>query len=199
MEDFKSKMIEDLKKSKVVTPIIVKEEIEKPKKKKNKKKVDIVPEEYKEVDKIKTDFENFKEDFFKKENIKSIISYIENYKEEDPDMFDSEILALCKYQHPGMKIVAIEPNEMQEELGVVTKFWIVKPLYRKEYTDFTKNYGHREEFPDEFVDFAIKKCLLHPILKDEEFNTLPSGTVITLHHTIMELSDLNKKFKIIEV
>lgn len=218
MEDFKSKMIEELKRNSVlkdekeeapVEPKINNNEKPVSKKKpynnrykgKNFKKNfnQNKNNDYKKVEHIKTDFEKFKDEFFSKESVKEVIDYIEFYKEEDPTIFDKETLAKLKFEHPGMKIVMIEPNDIQEELGIQAKFWIVKPLYKNEYTNFTKTFGHREQFPDEFIDYTVKNCVVFPVLKDNEFEKISSGSVITLHHTIMEISDLNKKFKIIEV
>lgn len=215
MEDFKSKMIEELKKKEAKevvkqdepaistgTEVLPKKKFNNNRnKRRNKKfkKADVPTNSYQEFENIETEFEKFKKEFLQKKSIKELADYLDFYREEDPTVFDIDTIAKYKFEHPEIKIVSIEPNEMQEEHGILAKFWIVKPLYRKEYTNFTKLFGHREQFPDEFIDYTVRNCTLFPELSENEFTKLPSGTVITLHHTIMSISDLNKKFKIIEV
>ncbi|MGL5719150.1 hypothetical protein [Cetobacterium sp.] len=219
MEDFKSKMIDELKKkhsnkeaekeevkdneqkNPVVTKTLPKKKFDYRNKRKNNKKQfnKNTKNSYAEVENVETEFEKFKKHMLEKQSMKELIDYLDFYRESDDTIFDTETLLQCKFLHPDIKIVSIEPNEIQEEHGILAKFWIVKPLYRKEYTDFTKLFGHRSEFPDEFIDYTVRNCVVYPKLEEEQFTKIPSGTVITLHHTIMSISDLNKKFKIIEV
>ncbi|MGL4987630.1 MAG: hypothetical protein ACRC5F_00045 [Cetobacterium sp.] len=150
-------------------------------------------------DEIKASISKFKEKYITNETNKEFLNLLESANNSNDEAFTEEDFLEAKMQNTSARVVVLDPSTDDLSLGKGYKWFLVRPLFVNEYMDFIKKFGPRENNPQEFLEFCFKKCLILPKMKDEEKDDIPSGTILTLYRTILDISDFNKKYRIIEV
>lgn len=149
---------------------------------------------------LSTDFLSFKEDFLKDEKKRDFLTNaLTVYRSKGFTDIDNDKYLELKMKNPSLTAFVMEASFDEIQTGITGHVYFIKPLYQDEYREFKANYGDEQKFPNEFLDFTLKKCILYPEITDEEIKRLPAGRAIAMCHTIKVMSDLTKKFKIIEV
>ncbi|WP_339061455.1 hypothetical protein [Fusobacterium polymorphum] len=170
---------------------------------KDKKETDDVLRIKKEVEEnfyLSTDFLSFKEDFLKNEKKRDFLTNaLTIYRSKGFTDIDNDKYLELKMKNPSLVAFVMEASFDEIQTGITGHVYFIKPLYQDEYREFKANYGDEQQFPNEFLDFTLKKCVLYPEITDEEIKKLPAGRAIAMCHTIKVMSDLTKKFQIIEV
>lgn len=182
------------------------------KKKKNKKKknknrnveekslISTLEEEAEKGDYITPEFVNFKESFLLNEKKKQfLLEYLVDYRIRNYTDIESDEYLLLKMKHPKLTTFVMQGSFQDLENGTPGFVYFLRPLYKEEFSFFNKNIGDYNEFYDEFIDYCLTTCIEYPKFDRESVKTIPAGRAITLFHYIKEISDLTKKFQIIEV
>jgi|GEM_PF-1185234 hypothetical protein len=111
---------------------------------------------------------------------------------------NDEFLEL-KMNHPQLKAFVVDPNYDEISLGKSGVCYFIRPLYKEEYQEFLQKVGDYTSNLKEFQLFCLMNCVMHPKLEEEEIIKMPAGRSLSMYHIIKEMSDLNKKFQILEV
>ena len=145
-------------------------------------------------------FEKYKKDFLETEPGQDFKLFLEMQKESGSEVFDLDFFINCKIKYRSLKTIVIDATMDDLALGKNNKFYLLKPLVKSEYGEFMREYGSREMYPDEFITFTLKKCLVFPEdYNEEDIELMPVGTLQAIYTNCIQLSDLNTTFKIIEV
>jgi hypothetical protein len=149
---------------------------------------------------LSTDFLSFKEDFLKDEKKRDFLTNaLTVYRSKGFTDIDNDKYLELKMKNPSLVAFVMEASFDEIQTGITGHVYFIKPLYQDEYREFKANYGDEQNFSNEFLDFTLKKCILYPEITDEEIKRLPAGRAIAMCHTVKVMSDLTKKFQIIEV
>lgn len=143
----------------------------------------------------------FKEEFMKNQIVKDFMTSLDMYRERGFNMFESnDFFIKAKMEHPDCRAIIVEPSIADISVGKGGSVYIVKPMYKKEYTTFQKVVGDRASHNEEFITFALLECILYPErITEPDIEKMGAGTIITLYNTISNLSDFNKNFTVVEV
>ncbi|MGL6099082.1 MAG: hypothetical protein ACRCZ9_03420 [Fusobacteriaceae bacterium] len=158
----------------------------------------IIKQELGEEEK-KTRLTAFKLKYIEKEVNKDFLDLLNVANSSNDEAFSEEDFLEAKMENSSARVIVLDPSTDDIALGKGYKWYLVKPLYVTEYMDFVKKFGPRESFPQEFLEYCFKKCLILPKLTEEKKEEIPSGTILTLYRTMLDISDFNKKYRIIEV
>ena len=189
-----------------------------PKKKKKKKKFkknieeketsfkEQVQEEINEIKKereenelLTPEFLSFKESFLKDEVKRDFLTnLLPGYRSKGYTDIDNDKYLLLKLKNPSLKAFVIEGSFDEIQVGILGHIYFIKPIYQEEYRKFKTEFGNEEEFPNEFLTFVLKNCIIYPEIKEEEIKIMPAGRSLSIFHTIKVMSDLTKKFHVIE-
>lgn len=151
------------------------------------------------VEKTEDKYEEWKKDFLSKDVNKEFISLLEFYRTKNFNIFSDEEFLQAKFTHPLSRTVILDPTLNDINAGKGGDAYIIKPLYMNEYNHFIRNIGPRDEYPEEFIQYAIEKCVLYPIITKEKLDIIGAGSVIALYKYILEFSDLTKTIRVLEV
>lgn len=188
----KKKLLDEFKK-KAITEVIITNPEEKDKK-------ILKPKLVKEQQTEKTEYEKFKIKYKKTGAYKDLKSVIELEKGlGNNEIFTLEEFLLNKFKHKESKIIIIDPTLEEMKLGKKQSFKIVKPMYSSEYNEFIKTVGQRDYYPEEFMKYMLKNCILFPKVSLEEIETLSAGVANILYSTCLQISTFNSTYKILEV
>lgn len=171
-----------------------------------KKQSKVVPVESESKD-IKNDpyqeesFLKFKEMFMSNQIVKDFMTSLDLYRERGFNMFENnDYFIKTKMDHPNCRAIIVEPSLSDIAVGKGGNVYIVKPMYKKEYTNFQKIVGDRSTHNEEFITYALLQCVLYPFnISESDIEKIGAGTIITLYNTISNLSDFNKNFTVVEV
>lgn len=153
-----------------------------------------------EFDKYKTpEFLAFKEKFMKEENVDTFFYLLEQNRKRGVDVFDDDFYIYHKMLDSKIKVVIIEPSEDEASQGKGGKFFLVKPIYSKEYNEFVKKYGPRNSNFEAYKDFTIKKGTLYPTITQKDIDIMTGGVANSLYKTINDISDFNTVYRIMEI
>lgn len=141
----------------------------------------------------------FREKYIEREVNKEFLNLLELANSTNDEAFPEKDFLEAKIINASSRVVVLDPSTDDLALGKGYKWFLVRPLYVTEYMDFVKKFGPRESKPQEFLEFCFKKCLILPKMDDKQKEEIPSGTILTLYRTILDISDFNKKYRIIEV
>lgn len=141
----------------------------------------------------------FKEKFCEDETSREFLSLLDSANNSNDIAYTEEEFLEARMEHETARAVILDPSVDDIALGIGYKWFLVRPLYVDEYMEFVRNFGPRETKPKEFLEFCFQKCFLLPKMTDEQKAEVPSGTMLTLYRTILDISDFNKKYRIIEV
>lgn len=146
-------------------------------------------------------FLQFKDLFLSNQIVKDFMVSLNLYRERGFHMFDdNEYFIKAKYEHPNCRVVIVEPSLSDLTVGKSGHVYIVKPMYKKEYTTFQKLFGDRATHHEEFITYSLLQCTLYPEnITENDIEKMGAGTIITLYNTISNLSDFNKNFTVVEV
>lgn len=146
-------------------------------------------------------YKKFKEDFLNNDDNKQLIIFLDIQRSKGIEIFSDDFYIYNKMLHNSLKLIILEPTLDDTILGKRESIFLVKQIYPKEYREFIQKYRSREANPDKFQDFILDKGVLYPEHKPEEDinNLYSSGEVISLFDVIINMSDLNKRYKVIEV
>lgn len=170
------------------------------KNKKRKKKIkkvfnDDVHESIQTLDK----FEEWKKDFLSSDINKEFMQLLEYYRSKQFDIFTDEEFLKNKFQHPKTKTIVIDPTQNELKLGKGGSCYLIKPLYAEEYSQFIKDVGPRNEHIEEFIRYCIKKAVLFPDTSTIDITKEAAGTVLALYNHILEISNLTKTIRVLEI
>lgn len=183
----------------------------KKKKFKNKKKnINKLPDLKTEDEKIKeevvekfynsTEFLDFKESLLEDPvKRKFLIEQLPNLRSSSYTTITNDEFIELKMNHPQLKAFVVDPNYDEITLGKSGSCYFIRPIYKEEYQEFLKEVGDYSTHVEEFQLFCLLKCVMFPKLTEEEIIKMPAGRSLSMYHIIKEMSDLNKKFQIIEV
>ena len=183
----------------------------KKKKFKNKKNnINKLPELKTEDEKIKeevvekfynsTEFLDFKESLLEDPvKRKFLIEQLPNLRSSSYTTITNDEFIELKMNHPQLKAFVVDPNYDEITLGKSGSCYFIRPIYKEEYQEFLKEVGDYSTHVEEFQLFCLLKCVMFPKLTEEEIIKMPAGRSLSMYHIIKEMSDLNKKFQIIEV
>ncbi|MDK4523168.1 hypothetical protein [Fusobacterium necrophorum] len=211
MEDLKDKIFkefqENLKKEEEVvektknTEIgIVKKKKKKKKKKKNEKtatEASLLPA----TNEFETpEFLSFKSKLLENQAAKDFIQVLlPNYvKNGFTDISVNKYVSM-KMKFPKLNAFILNPSFEDITIGKPGEIFFIKPLDLSEYKEFNLNIGKREEKIDEFMHFCLEKCIVYPEISLHEIVEMTTGKKMAIHGTIMNISDLNKTYNVIEV
>lgn len=169
------------------------------KNKKRKNKKNKTSDFIKVVEKTENKYEEWKKDFLSKDVNKEFISLLEFYRTKNFNIFSDEEFLQAKFKHPLSRTVILDPTLNDINAGKGGDAYIIKPLYMNEYNYFIRNVGPRDEKPEEFIQYAIEKCVLYPEMTKEKLDIIGAGSVIALYKYILEFSDLTKTIRVLEV
>lgn len=144
-------------------------------------------------------FKLFKEEYLKDEKVKTLMLLFDKLRADGVEIFDNDFFIYQKMKDKNIKLVMLEPTYDDVMLNKKESIFLVKAIYPKEYQEYIKTYKSREADPIKFQEFVITKGVLFPVEKQDFNKTFTSGQVLSLYDTIINMSDLNKKYKIIEV
>lgn len=147
------------------------------------------------------EFLMFKEEFMKNQVVKDFMTSLDLYRERKFNMFDNnDFFIKAKMEHPNCRAIIVEPSLSDISVGKGGNVYIVKPMYKKEYTTFQKLFGDRASHHEEFITYSILQSVLYPEnITESDIEKMGAGTIITLYNTISNLSDFNKNFTVVEV
>lgn len=104
-----------------------------------------------------------------------------------------------KMKHKRLNAFILNPSFEDVSVGKPGEIYFVRPLEMQEYREFLLNVGPKDEHLDEFIDFCLEHCIVYPTLEKKQVEDLSTGKRMSIHGTIMNISDLNKTFNVIEV
>lgn len=147
------------------------------------------------------DFLEFKEAFLKNQVVKDFMTSLDLYRSRGFHIFDdNNFFIKAKMDHPNCRAIIVEPSLSDISVGKGGNVYIVKPMYKKEYTTFQKLFGDRATHHEEFITYSILQSVLYPEnITESDIEKMGAGTIITLYNTISNLSDFNKNFTVVEV
>ena len=114
------------------------------------------------------------------------------------DISNDKYLAL-KMKNKSLKAFVMDASFDEVQNGINGNIYFIKPLYQNEYRDFKLEYEDENLHQTEFLEYTLKHCILYPEDAKNNIEQMPAGRSIAMFHIIKEMSDLNKKFQIIEV
>lgn len=146
-------------------------------------------------------FLKFKEMFTDNQIVKDFMTSLDLYRERGFNMFDTnDYFIKAKMEHPNCRAIIVEPSLADITVGKGGNVYIVKPMYKTEYTNFQKVIGDRTTHNEEFITYSLLQCTLYPEnMTESDIEKIGAGTIITLYNTISNLSDFNKNFTVVEV
>ena len=144
-------------------------------------------------------FKEFKEEYTKDEKVKNLILLFDKLRSDGVNIFDNDFFIYQKMKDPNIKLVLLENSYDDIMLNKKENIFLVKAIYHNEYQEFIKEYKSREANPVKFMEFVIEHGVLFPIDKNDINKKFTSGEVLSLYDTIINMSDLNKRYRIIEV
>lgn len=147
-----------------------------------------------------TEFLDFKESLLEDPvKRKFLIEQLPNLRSSSYTTITNDEFIELKMNHPQLKAFVVDPNYDEITLGKSGSCYFIRPIYKEEYQEFLKNVGDYSTHVEEFQLFCLLKCVMFPKLTEEEIIKMPAGRSLSMYHIIKEMSDLNKKFQIIEV
>lgn len=145
-------------------------------------------------------FKEFKEEFFKSERNQTLILFFKELRDNGETIFEDDYFILQKMLNPKIQMIILEPSEGDIALGKKSVYYLIKPVTPKEYQNFIIKFQSKEKNPEEYMKFIIESGVIYPNNSKLEYNErYTSGEAITLYDTIVNISDLNKRYRIIEV
>lgn len=141
----------------------------------------------------------FREKYMEDEKNREFLSFRERAKIQGDEVFEEYEFLETRMKHTASRVLILEPSIDDIALRKGQKWFLIKSVYTDEYMQFVKEFGPRETKPREFMEFALKKCVLLPAMSEKELLSIPAGTLLTLYRTILDISDFNKMYKIVEV
>lgn len=144
-------------------------------------------------------FKEFKESFIKDEKVKNLLLLFDKLRSDGVKIFDNDFFIYQKMKDENIKLILMEPTTDDIMLNKKESMFLVKAIYPTEYQEFIKEYKSREANPVKFLEFVISKGVLYPTIKDDLNKSFTSGEVLSLYDTIINMSDLNKRYRVIEV
>lgn len=130
---------------------------------------------------------------------KFLIEQLPNLRSSSYTTITNDEFIELKMNHPQLKAFVVDPNYDEITLGKSGSCYFIRPIYKEEYQEFLKEVGDYSTHVEEFQLFCLLKCVMFPKLTEEEIIKMPAGRSLSMYHIIKEMSDLNKKFQIIEV
>lgn len=153
-----------------------------------------------EVDLYKSpEFITFKEKFLQEENVDILMEMFKQNRKNGVELFDDDFYIYHKMLDKKIRLVIIEPSNDDVMLNKKGQFFLVKPIYSKEYKEFVKKFGSRMTAPEEYEKFAIINGTLFPKITEQTFETITAGVVNSLFETIDNLSDFQKTYRVLEI
>lgn len=147
-----------------------------------------------------TEFLDFKESLLEDPiKRKFLIEQLPNLRSSSYTTITNDEFIELKMNHPQLKAFVVDPNYDEITLGKSGSCYFIRPIYKEEYQEFLKEVGDYSTHVEEFQLFCLLKCVMFPKLTEEEIIKMPAGRSLSMYHIIKEMSDLNKKFQIIEV
>jgi hypothetical protein len=147
-----------------------------------------------------TEFLDFKESLLEDPvKRKFLIEQLPNLRSSSYTTITNDEFVELKMNHPQLKAFVVDPNYDEITLGKSGSCYFIRPIYKEEYQEFLKDVGDYSTHVEEFQLFCLLKCVMFPKLTEEEIIKMPAGRSLSMYHIIKEMSDLNKKFQIIEV
>lgn len=147
-----------------------------------------------------TEFLDFKESLLEDPiKRKFLIEQLPNLRSSSYTTITNDEFIELKMNHPQLKAFVVDPNYDEITLGKSGSCYFIRPIYKEEYQEFLKEVGDYSTHVEEFQLFCLLKCVMFPKLTGEEIIKMPAGRSLSMYHIIKEMSDLNKKFQIIEV
>lgn len=147
-----------------------------------------------------TEFLDFKESLLEDPiKRKFLIEQLPNLRSSSYTTITNDEFIELKMNHPQLKAFVVDPNYDEITLGKSGSCYFIRPIYKEEYQEFLKEVGDYSTHVEEFQLFCLLKCVMFPKLAEEEIIKMPAGRSLSMYHIIKEMSDLNKKFQIIEV
>ena len=186
----------------------IKNHFKKKKKKKNNinKTPDLRTDEEKIQDEViekaynSTEFLDFKEELLNNpDKRKFLIEHLPNLRANGYTKITNDEFIELKMNNPQLKAFIVDPNYDEITLGKSGTAYFIRPLYKEEYQEFLETVGDYTDNLKEFQEFCLTRCVLNPKLSVEEIIKMPAGRSLSMYHIIKEMSDLNKKFQIVEV
>lgn len=104
-----------------------------------------------------------------------------------------------KMKYPKLNAFILNPSFEDITIGKPGEIFFIKPLDLAEYKEFNLTIGKREEKIDEFLHFCLEKCIVYPEISLNDIAEMTTGKKMAIHGTIMNISDLNKTYNVIEV
>lgn len=176
--------------------IIKKNKWKNKKNKKNFNKIDIINENVLEDN----EFSKIKSEYLEKEEFQNFQNFLEDHKKTGASVFEFDFFLKHKIKEPSIKTIIIDPSIDDISRGVKNRFYLVRPLYINEYTEFKNQFGKREENDEKFMKFMIEKTVIYPEgITAQQIEVMPTGTLLSLYTTVLDMSDLNKSYRILEV
>lgn len=145
-------------------------------------------------------FKEFKAEFLKEEKNKTLITFFDQMREDGAKIFENDFFIYQKMIDKHLKVILLEPSVDDIALGKKNRFFLVRPIYPNEYQSFITQFQSKEKYPDEYMKFIIETGVVYPTDIQEPYNlAYTSGEALTLFDTIINISDLNKRYRVIEV
>lgn len=145
------------------------------------------------------EFISFKEQFLKEENVDILMEMFKQNRKNGVALFDDDFYIYHKMLDKKIRLLIIEPSNDDVMLNKKGQFFLVKPIYSKEYKTFVKQFGSRISAPEEYEKFAIINGTLFPKITEQTFETITAGVVNSLFETIDNLSDFQKTYRVMEI
>jgi hypothetical protein len=153
-----------------------------------------------EVDLYKSpEFIAFKEKFLQEENVDILMEMFNQNRKNGAEIFDNDFYIYQKMLDKKIRLLIIEPSNDDVILNKKGQFFLVKPIYSKEYKSFVKEHGSRLTSPEEYEKFAVIHGTLFPKITEQTFETITAGVVNSLFETIDNLSDFQKTYRVMEI
>lgn len=147
-----------------------------------------------------TEFLDFKESILNDPNKrKFLIEQLPSLRSGGYTQLTNDEFLELKMNHPQLKAFVVDPSYDELSLGKSGTCYFIRPLYKEEYQEFLTTVGDYSSNVKEFQVFCLVTCVMHPKLEPDEIVKMPAGRSLSMYHIIKEMSDLNKKFQIIEV
>ncbi|MGL5716483.1 MAG: hypothetical protein ACRCXX_14200 [Cetobacterium sp.] len=142
---------------------------------------------------------SFKEKYMEDEKNREFLRFMNAAKIQGDEVFDEMEFFSVRMNHSASRVLILEPSIDDLALKKGQKWFLIKSINTDEYMQFVREFGPRETKPKEFMEFAIKKCVLLPKMDEKELLAIPAGTLLTIYRTVLDISDFNKMYKIVEV
>ena len=177
-----------------------KEIVSKKKKRKKKKKIQTEMTTPALSEPIKTDLELFKEKLMENPNAKDFMEVLlPQYQASGFTDITIDGYVSLKMKHPKLRAFILNPSTEDLRIGKPGDIYFLKPLSIPEHTEFHTTVGPQNQYLNEFMDFCMEKCIVYPTMSKEDVELLTTGKKMSIYGTIMDISDLNKTFNIVEV